>query len=222
MVLGCLQTGGQAEGLDAGQTSGVEASGRAAGVSMPAPGGRGLSAKGGIQPVEQHGQAAFARRSGRHAAQHVAGFRGSLGNGPAHFRLSDIGVAAAVQFQRQGGIGGRANDMAGLADIGQGVRIGAGRGGGGRVAGVAGGGMGGTGQRSQAGCPLAPGRKLPDAVNGLPGTRIGSRTAFDHRERPSGAFGRPAADCPQLIETQREVSGACVFSRVNRTPDFFQ
>ena len=31
------RAGGQAEGLDAGQYSGVEASGRAAGVSMPAP-----------------------------------------------------------------------------------------------------------------------------------------------------------------------------------------
>lgn len=199
---------------------------------MPAPGegGAGFGAKGGIQPVEQHGQAACARRSGWHPAQDVAGFRRRLGDSPAYFRLSDVRVAAAVQFQRQGGIGGRADDMSGLADIRQGVGVGAGcgmtrgtgRSGGGRIADVTGGGMGGTGQRSQPGRPLAPGGELPEAVNGLPGTRIGSRTAFDHRERPFGAVGCPAADRPQLIETQRKVSGGVASRRGNRVPDFFQ
>ncbi len=153
-----------------------------------------------------------------------------MGDGPAHFRLSDIRVAAAVQFQRQGGIGGRTDDVHGLADICQGVRKGAGRGmargtgrgGGGRIGDVARGGMGGTGQRSQPGRSLAPGGKSPDAVNGLPGPGIGSREAFDHRERPSGAVGRPAADRPQLIETQRKVSGGVASRRVNRSPELFQ
>ncbi len=60
-----------------------------------------------------------------HLPQDRAHCRGRMRNRPGHLALNNGRIARVVKFQRQGGIGRRADNVFGLLDIAQGMSVGA-------------------------------------------------------------------------------------------------
>ena len=94
-------------------------------LKKPGPAFLVASAEARIQLVEDRVQTTLARLAGGHLPQDLAHFRGSLLDRPADLGVTDTWIAGVVEFKRQCGIGRRPNDVLGLMDIRQRMRVGA-------------------------------------------------------------------------------------------------
>jgi hypothetical protein len=76
-----------------------------------------------IQRIEERVQPTFTRLTSGHLLQDLAHFRGGVLNRPADLAISDARIASVVELKGQGGIGRWADNVLGLMDIRQWMRV---------------------------------------------------------------------------------------------------
>ena len=158
-----------------------------------------------IELVIANRQPSGSRPMRRKPPRDCANNRRGMLYGPSDFFIASF--ETGDQFTSERRINRRAENVPGLVQGCQWVRISGGRGLAGRASSSFGGGIihrASSGESSQSlsaqsSCPLPAARELPDAFDGFARTRIRGSVRLKQRQHPHGAISRPAADKAEVI-----------------------